>query len=210
MLHNENYGSLEVVIRNASNLDDVESAGKNDAYAQVTLDLKNPNAFQKTKTHNNCGKNATWEHTLVLEGASPQHNILYVEVMEADIGADAPIGFTAINLEQIRISGPLSGNFNLFTPGGTQKGEIGMSLRFLGGLPATQTGHGGGANVNRGEMIHEHQMRMLSLKKKEQVEDAALGAALALAAAGGAYMLSGGDNKKKTEADKRDAHLSKN
>ncbi|KAF9316843.1 hypothetical protein BG003_001503 [Podila horticola] len=196
MLHSQSLGSLEIVARSASDLKDVETAGKNDAYAQFSLNVKDAKSFQKTKTHKNAGANATWDQTIVLEGAPDEHRVLYVEVMEEDIGCDAPIGFTAISLEQIQ-SGPVSGNFDLFTPDGKQKGEISLNLRFLGN-PA-QSGHGGSNVRGRVEIVPEHQKRVKTLKAKETAQDVGVAAAAGLAAIGAAYLF-GGDKKKPAAA----------
>ncbi|KAF9301615.1 hypothetical protein BGZ74_006497 [Mortierella antarctica] len=203
MLHNQSLGSLEIVARSASNLKDVETGGKNDAYAQFSLNIKDAKSFQKTKTHKNAGANATWDQTIVLEGAPDEHRVLYVEVMEEDFGADAPIGFTAIRLDQIQ-SGPVSGHFDLFTPDGKQKGEISLNLRFLGN--AAQSGHGASNVRGRGELLSEHQKRVKGLKNKETAQDVGVAVGAGLAALGAAYLLGGGD-KKKTEAEKPDAAL---
>ncbi|KAF9379021.1 hypothetical protein CPB97_009213 [Podila verticillata] len=205
MLHNQSFGSLEIVARNATDLKDVESMGKNDAYAQFSLNIKDAKSFQKTKTHKNCGANATWDQTIVLEGAPDEHRVLYVEVMEEDLGADAPIGFTAIPLDQIQ-SGPVSGQFDLFTSDGKQKGEISLNLRFLGN--AAQPVHGGSNTRSRVELVPEHQKRIKSLKNRETAQDVGVAVGAGLLAFGAAYLASGG-GKKKTEAEQPDADLVK-
>ncbi|KAG0030742.1 hypothetical protein BGZ82_007311 [Podila clonocystis] len=196
MLHNQSFGSLEIVARGASNLKDVETGGKNDAYAQFSLNFKDAKSFQKTKTHKNAGANATWDQTIVLEGAPDEHRVLYVEVMEEDLGADAPIGFAAIPLDQIQ-SGPVSGHFDLFTPDGKQKGEISLSLRFLGST--AQSGHSGSNVRGRVEIVTEHQKRVKSLKAKETAQDVGVATAAGIAALGAAYLF-GGDKKKPAAA----------
>ncbi|KAF9408726.1 hypothetical protein BGZ94_002214 [Podila epigama] len=45
---------------------------------------------KKTTVHKNAGSDAKWDETIVLE-----------ESLESDVGADAPIGFTAITLRMI-------------------------------------------------------------------------------------------------------------
>lgn len=179
--------------------------GKNDAYAQFSLNIKDAKSFQKTKTHKNCGANATWDQTIVLEGAPDEHRVLYVEVMEEDLGADAPIGFTAIPLDQIQ-SGPVSGQFDLFTSDGKQKGEISLNLRFLGN--AAQPVHGGSNTRSRVELVPEHQKRIKSLKNRETAQDVGVAVGAGLLAFSAAYLASGG-GKKKTEAEQPDADLVK-
>ncbi|KAF9408727.1 hypothetical protein BGZ94_002215 [Podila epigama] len=197
---------LHVEVRSASELDDVERFGKNDAYAQVALDLIQKNAFQKTPVRKNSGSNPVWNSNFVLEGVTHSHHSLYVEILESDLGADAPIGFAAIPLDQVdnAKNKKLNGVFQLYTPSGKEKGEIKLGLSLHDDISDITSIDEDVAEVRgRSEIQIEHQKRIKSLKLKETAQDAATTALAAGVLAYGVSTLLGG--KKAAPATDRDA-----
>ncbi|GJJ77262.1 hypothetical protein EMPS_09621 [Entomortierella parvispora] len=217
MLHSHHNASLNVTVHSADHLADVEHFGKNDPYTQITFDYKNEKSFQKTAVQKNAGKSATWNQTLTLDNYKPEYQELYVEVLDHEKTADAPIGFAAIPLRQV-LEAPgnvLSAKFDLYTPEGKQKGFITLTIALAqpGQTSATIELNAASSPQTKGTsiIIADHQHRVKGLKNKERLADGAGLALAGLAAAGAGYLLSQHKNDKKTEeAAKRDAALAGN
>lgn len=211
MLHNENHGNnLEITVHSCHNLDDVERFGQNDAYARFSYQLKNTSDFKKTTVKK--GKNPSWEQIIVLNDLRPDFENLYVEVMDEEKGTDEIISYCAIPLSQIYSSQgqKCSAKFDLFTPKSAQKGEISLTLRVvpLGQATGSVLTYEGSERKGISKLDPEHEKRVKTLKLKETAEDAlkVAGTAAALGAAGAAVFGLFGD-KKKAEAEKKDAAL---
>ncbi|KAJ2956079.1 hypothetical protein NQZ79_g8012 [Umbelopsis isabellina] len=172
------------------NLLDKDIVGKQDPYAQFSLDPTNPKAFQKTFTHKDAGKNANWNQSFVfpLHGESD----LFVEVFDEDPTADEVIGFAAIPINQIVYAqgGSFYGAFEIYQINGKPAGEILLQLN-VQGLPNTPQGQGGYGyqqqQPQRGQSyVNEvHAKRVKSLRNKGIATDvgiATLGGALAIGA----------------------------
>ncbi|KAG0317837.1 hypothetical protein BGZ99_006064 [Dissophora globulifera] len=195
--------SLQVSVLRANHLDDVETMGKNDPYCQVSLVNDDKTKFQKTAVKKNAGKDVEWNQTLTLDDFQPtQHHLLYVDVLDDDLMADAPIGFAAIPLSQVeRASGQvMKGTFDLFTPGGKQKGTVSL---FLAILPAGQ----GNVQVpgvvemkGLSEIDKEHQHRIKSMKRKEKAADVAMAAGVIGGLLGAKALIGGHKTEAKKEA----------
>jgi len=151
---------------------------------------------------------------LTLEHFKPEYQELYVEVLDHEKSADAPIGFAAIPLRQV-LEAPgnvLSAKFDLFTPEGKQKGVITLTIALAqAGQTSAAFDHNGTSSAQiKGNsiIIADHQHRIKGLKNKERLADGAGLALAGMAAAGAGYLLNQHkDGKKAEEAAKRDATL---
>ncbi|KAF9101677.1 hypothetical protein BGX29_005348 [Mortierella sp. GBA35] len=195
--------SLKITVHDASRLEDVERFGKNDPYAQVSLDLK---TFQKTKTVNNAGKQVTWNQTLTIDNFDPQaHPELYVEVLDSETLADEVIGFAAIPLSQV-ISAQghaIRGRFELFNDDAKQKGEIVLTIAVVAAGQA-EPHHTAGTEVRgTSHVVSAHQARIKALERKEAASDAASLAAAGALAMGAKAIL---DGNKRAAAAAATAH----
>lgn len=212
MLHSSQHGSnLEITVHSCKNLDDVERYGANDAYVRVSLQHKRDDDFQKTVVKK--GSNPSWEQILLLRDLRPEHENLYVEVMDKETGCDEVIAYCAIPLNQVlsRPDKKLSAMFELWTPKSARKGDVCLTIRVLplGEEAGSALTYEGSTNKGISKLEPEHEKRIKSLKLKESAEDVAktVGTAAAVGAAASAvFGLFGGD-KKKEEAEKRDAAL---
>ncbi|CAO3567138.1 unnamed protein product [Mortierella alpina] len=207
MLHSAHGYNLEVTVHSAHNLDDVERFGANDAYARFSFDLKN---WEKTVVKK--GSNPEWQQILLLRDLKPEHEKLYVEIMDEEKGCDEIISFCCIPLNQIR-SAPeqkCSAMFDLYTRMSALKGSISLTIRAipLGQEAGSALTYEGSNKKGVSNLDPEHEKRIKSLKLKESAEDVAktAGAAALLGAAGKAVFdnFLGGD-KKKTEGHAADA-----
>ncbi|KAF8930755.1 C2 domain-containing protein [Dissophora ornata] len=195
--------SLQVTVHRANHLDDVEHFGKNDPYAQITLNFADSHSFQKTSVKKNGGKDVEWEQTLTLEEFDQsEHHDLYVEVLDDETTVDAPIGFTAIPLHQV-LDAPgrsFKGKFDLFTPDGKQKGTISLTVTVL------QAGHSAHENdgpevKGQSQIVSDHQKRIKALKYKEKAADGAALAGAAALAVGAKFLLDKHKDQKKAEKE---------
>ncbi|KAF9953927.1 hypothetical protein BGZ72_005056 [Mortierella alpina] len=174
--------SLKITVHKAEKLDDVEAMGKNDPYAQFSLDFKNNELFKKHKTSvkKNAGKNPEWNETISIEEFDPtQHHELYVEILESDIGMDPPIGFCAIPLSQVtKAEGHVfKGEFGLFTPSGKEKGTVSLTIAMVNaGQPAPTSNAVEVKGLS--QIVTDHKKRIETMKTHEKVGDAATAAAL--------------------------------
>ncbi|KAI9318614.1 C2 domain-containing protein [Dichotomocladium elegans] len=122
-------GTLRVTVHSVRHLVDVEHMGRNDPYVKLYLNLEEKDTFEKTETREDAGAQATWDETFEL--AYGGQSDLYVEVMDAEKGVDQIIGFAAIPLDQV----PVSGLFDLYQPSGKPAGAIHLSLNCEGESP---------------------------------------------------------------------------
>jgi hypothetical protein len=189
---NANQGpTLSITAVAGINLINKELIGKQDPYAQFSLDPSNPKAFQKTFTHKNAGKNATWNQSFVL----PLHGEpdLFVEVFDEDATADEVIGFAAIPINQAVYApgGTFNGAFEIYQLNGKPAGEVHLVLT-VQGLPNSPSSPGPGFGYQqqqpqRGQSYANevHAKRIKSLRNKAIATDvgiATLGGALAVGA----------------------------
>ncbi|KAF9360708.1 hypothetical protein BGX34_007612 [Mortierella sp. NVP85] len=191
--------SLHIVARHANSLEDVERFGKNDPYAQFSLDLEDKHSFKKTSVKKNAGKNVEWNETIILDNYDPaRHRTLFVEIMDEEKAADAVIGYTAIPLYQAAdaLNQSLKAKFDLFNDDGKQKGTVSLTITIIDSNRAGENWANDGPEVKGiSEANSEHQKRIKSLKRKEHASDAA-GIALGVGALLGAKVLLGGGDKK--------------
>jgi len=211
---NANQGpTLTITAVAGINLLNKEMIGKQDPYAQFSLDPSNPKSFQKTFTHKDAGKNATWNQTFVL----PLHGEadLFVEVFDEDTTTDSVIGFAAIPINQVVYAqgGSFNGSFDIFQLNGKTAGELHLVLA-VQGLPNIPQGAGGYGyqqqQPTRGQsyLNETHAKRIKSLRNKSIATDvgiATLGGALAVGAGlMGAKFL---DNRHKEEEARKNEAL---
>ncbi|KAG0320845.1 hypothetical protein BGZ97_012669 [Linnemannia gamsii] len=194
--------TLKITVHQANHLPDVEMGGKNDPYAQVSLDLK-AKTWPKTKTLKNAGTDPVWNQTLELPEYNPQEQPeLYVEVIDQETGADEPIGFTTIPLNQVNSAHghAIRGRFDLYTLDGQKKGEILLTIAIV--APDQTEAHHPETEI-RGivTLDSEHQHRVKGLKNKERATDAAIGALGAAALGFGLNALLGGKKSAATAED---------
>ncbi|KAK3816490.1 MAG: C2 domain-containing protein, partial [Benniella sp.] len=187
--------SLHIVARHANSLEDVETFGKNDPYAQFSLDLEDKDGFKKTSVKKNAGKNVEWNETIILDNYDPaRHHTLYVEILDQEKGADAVIGYTAVPLYQAADAPNQSfkAKFDLLNDDGKQKGTVSLTITIIDSSQA-------GAHITNdnpevkgfSEDKSEHQKRIKGLKRKEHASDAAA-IALGVGAILGAKAVLGG------------------
>ncbi|KAF9112576.1 hypothetical protein BGX27_003167 [Mortierella sp. AM989] len=172
---------LRVYAHGANHLEDVERFGKNDPYAQFTLNFNDKDSFQKTVVKKNAGKHVEWNQGLNIDNYEPNLNhTLYVEVLDKETTIDQPIGFTAIPLRQV-INAPnqtLKGKFDLYDSHGKEKGTISLTISAVKpGQPAND--HTSSPEVNGYTQVEtEHLKRFKSMKNKEKAADAGTAAAI--------------------------------
>ncbi|KAG0281730.1 hypothetical protein BGZ95_011648 [Linnemannia exigua] len=133
MLHLHTDTVLEVTIHAARGLQDVERGGKNDAYARVSVELNNKKAYHSTEVKKNSGSDPSWEQLIEIREVKPEHTKLYVEILDEDAGADAPIAYTAIPLAQVyeTHNKSLSGRYDVYNKNGIALGEISLTIRVV-------------------------------------------------------------------------------
>jgi len=177
--------SLSVRVVSASELYNAQTVGKQDPFAQFSLNYEDKKSFVKTFVHKNAGRNASWDQsfTLPLNG-EPN---LYVEVLDEESTVNEVIGFAAIPINQIvhAQGANLNGLFNLFTAKGAHAGTIHLQLAALG-FPNSQPADLNSQPVEAQSFLDEgHCARMKSTNKKAQgvqIGGALLGGALAVGA----------------------------
>ncbi|KAF9963428.1 hypothetical protein BGZ70_007415, partial [Mortierella alpina] len=174
--------TLKITVHSCKDLDDVESMGKNDPYVQFSCDVTNNDVFKKhkTTTKKNAGKSPEFNETISLESFNPtEHHELYVEVLEADVGMDPPIGYCMIPLSQVTNSENhvLKGCFDLFTPSGKTKGTIHLTIAIVTPGQASPACH---ATEIKGlsQKTTDQEKRIKAMKTNEKVGDAATAAAI--------------------------------
>lgn len=201
---------LKVTVHEAVHLEDVERFGKNDPYAQVSLNLKAK--FVKTKTAKNAGKEAAWNQTLELVDYNPQeHDKLFVDILDEETGFDEPIAFTTVPLHQV-LAAPghsLRGRFDLYTVGGKQKGEVILSIAVVA-PGATEAHHPQGEVKGTTELNSEHQAHIKTLKRKEGAGDAGTAALLIGAALGAKALHDSSKDKAKIEREAQEKAKAEN
>ncbi|KAG0320851.1 hypothetical protein BGZ97_012675 [Linnemannia gamsii] len=202
--------TLKVTVHEANHLEDVERFGKNDPYAQVSLNLKDK--FIKTKTVKNAGKEAAWNQTLDLVNYNPQeHKELYVDILDEETGFDEPIAFVTIPLHQVLASpGHVTrARFNLRTVSGKEKGEILLTIAVL--APGqTEAAHPQSEVRGIVEESSEHQAHIKSLKRKESAGDAGTAALLIGAALGAKALHDASKDKAKVEREAQEKAKAEN
>lgn len=191
MLNANQSPTLSITAVAGINLINKDTIGKQDPYAQFSLDPSNPKAFQKTFTHKDAGRNATWNQSFVL----PLHGEpdLFVEVFDEDPTADEVIGFAAIPINQVVYAqgGTFNGAFDIFQLNGKTAGELHLVLA-VQGLPNSPQSPGGYGYQQQQQPVRgqsyvneTHAKRIKSLRNKAIATDvgiATLGGALAVGA----------------------------
>ncbi|KAG0300210.1 hypothetical protein BGZ97_003340 [Linnemannia gamsii] len=212
MLHLHTDSVLEVTIHSAHDLKDVEHLGKNDPYARISLEVDNSKFYDKFKTNviNNSGNDASWEETFELREVKDDHNTLYVEILDSEKGADAPIAFTAIPLNQVKESHnqSLSARYDLYNGHGLPQGEVSLTIRIVnpGQESSGRITYDGSFKKANSVVDEEQKKRFKKLILKEKAADVGGAAALGGFAALGAGLLAN-HLKKSEEAKKRDEAL---
>ncbi|KAF9436588.1 hypothetical protein BGZ76_003500 [Entomortierella beljakovae] len=179
--------TLVIYAHGAQNLQDVETLGKQDPYLQFTLDINNPQSFQKTFVHKDAGKAPVWNQTFTVPLAGEPE--LFVEIMDQEATVDSVVAFAAIPINQVvhAPGGTMNGIFSVYTPSGKPQGELNLTLT-AHSVPGqnTQPISQPPQPVNGTSHINEaHQRRVKGTKNKEAAADvgtAALGGLLAVGA----------------------------
>ncbi|KAF9910689.1 hypothetical protein EC991_005674 [Linnemannia zychae] len=213
MLHLHTDAALEITIHSAHNLQDVERGGKNDAYARVSVDLDNNKAYQETSVKKNSGESPSWEESFVIREVKPEHTDLWVEILDKETGADAPIAFAAIPLSQVNEAHnqSLSARFDVYNKNGLPQGEISLTIRVVqpGKESSGRITYDGSFRRGESRVDEEQKKRFKKLLLKENAADVGGAAALGgLAALGAGFLAS--HLKKSEEAKKRDEALAEN
>ena len=183
--------SVHIVARHADSLPDVERFGKNDPYAQFSLNVDDKKSFKKTSVKKNAGKSVEWNETVVLDNYNPaQHRFLYVDVYDQETAADEVIGFASIPLYQAADAPGKSfkGKFHLYDDDSKEKGSISLTISIIESDKAASHVANDGAEVQgQSSAEEEHKKHIKSQKRLEHASDAATMAALI----GGAALLKG-------------------
>ncbi|KAI9322778.1 C2 domain-containing protein [Dichotomocladium elegans] len=183
---NHTGGSLSVIVHTGTDLANVESFGKQDPYLRFSVNLAEKDSWQKTYTHKDAGKNATWNQNFEIPLRGEPN--LFIEVMDEESGADELIGFAAIPLAQVAQApgGNFNGRFAIFTIKGKEAGIVHLNLT-VRGFNSPPPGYGQSQQPLQGRSFidEEHAARVKSLRKKEVAADvgtALLGGAIAIGA----------------------------
>ncbi|KAF9360703.1 hypothetical protein BGX34_007607 [Mortierella sp. NVP85] len=193
--------SVHIVARHADSLPDVERFGKNDPYAQFSLNIADSKSFKKTSVKKNAGKQVEWNEVVVLDNYNPaQHRLLYVDVYDQEALADEVIGFASIPLYQANDAPGKSfkGKFDLYDDDNKPKGSISLTISIVESDKAGSHVANDGAEVQgQSSADEEHKKHIKSQKRKEHASDAATAAVLLGGAALLKGALSGGKEAKK-------------
>ncbi|KAF8977367.1 hypothetical protein BGZ46_007431 [Entomortierella lignicola] len=185
--------SLQVLIRSAEGLPDVERFGKNDPYAKITLNLTDKDYSKQTTAKNNAGKNVEWNEEFTLADFNPTRDqYLYVDVIDKEVTVDQPIGFAAIPLQQV-LEAPehvLKGRFDLHESESKVKGTVSLTIAYLRGgqQPHNLLGSQAPEVKGRSTVETEHLKKFKSAKNLERASDAATLLAGVAAVAGAKYI----------------------
>ncbi|KAF8943563.1 hypothetical protein BGZ47_005303 [Haplosporangium gracile] len=215
MLHLHSDSVLEVTVHSAHDLKDVERFGKNDAFTRLSVDVDNSKQYEKFKTEvkENSGSEPSWEQSFDIREVEDRHTDLYVEVLDSEKGADAPIAFTAIPLAQVKVAPnhSLSALYDLYNDHGVAQGQISLTIRIVqpGEVSSGRITYDGNFSKGLSRVDEEQKKRFKKLRLKETAADVGGAAFLGGVAALGAGFLAS-QAKKTEEAKKRDQALSEN
>ncbi|KAK3816494.1 MAG: C2 domain-containing protein, partial [Benniella sp.] len=193
--------SVHIVARHADSLPDVERLGKNDPYAQFSLNLADDKSFKPTSVKKNAGKSVEWNETVILDNYNPaQHRFLYVDVYDQEALADEVIGFASIPLYQAADAPNKSfkGKFQLYDDDNKEKGSISLTISIVESDKVGSFVANDGAEVQGQSSAEEdHKKHIKSQKRKEKASDAATVAAVGAALFGLKSVLGGGKEANK-------------
>ncbi|KAF9147628.1 hypothetical protein BG015_010704 [Linnemannia schmuckeri] len=215
MLHLHTDSVLEVTVHSARGLKDVERFGKNDAFARISVDVDNSKQYEKFKTEvkKNSGSDPSWEQSFDIREVEDKHTDLYVEVLDDDNGADAPIAFAAIPLQQVKEAPnqSLSALYDLYNDHGVAQGQISLTIRIVqpGQVSSGNITYDGNFNKGLSRVDEEQKKRFKKLRLKETATDVGGATVLGGIAALGAGFLAS-QARKNEEAKKRDEALAEN
>jgi hypothetical protein len=131
-------GMLEVLVVEGKNLRSKETFSKQDPYIKLMMDLETV----VSKTHNNGGKNPTWNQTLFLN-IIPGQTVLKVECWDSDAASDDFIGGAVINLDPVLRAGSQDLWVDLRTQSGSNAGQVRLVIYFKSKAVAVPTQFGG-------------------------------------------------------------------
>lgn len=164
----------------------------------------------KTEVKSNSGAEPSWEQSFDIREIEEKHTDLYVEILDEDKGADAPIAYTAIPLNQVKEARnhSLSARFDLYNDHGVAQGEISLTIRIVqpGQESSGRITYDGNFPKGESRVDEEQKKRFKKLVLKETASDVGATAFLGGVAALGAGFLAG-QHKKSEEAKKRDEAL---
>ncbi|KAG9064380.1 hypothetical protein KI688_003568 [Linnemannia hyalina] len=211
MLHLHTDSVLEVTVHSAHGLQKVERLGKNDPYVRLSVDVDNSKQYDKFKTEvKSNAEDPSWEQSFDIREISDKHTDLFVEVLDQDKGADAPIAYTAIPLNQVKEANgqSLSARFDLYNKHGVAQGEISLTIRIVqpGQESSGRITYDGNFQKAESRVDEEQKKRFKKLVLKETASDVGAAAAIGGLFAAGAGLLAG-HNKKAEEAKKREQAL---
>ncbi|KAF9283702.1 Extended synaptotagmin-1 [Linnemannia elongata] len=214
MLHLHTDSVLEVTVHSAHGLEKVERLGQNDPYVRLSVDVDNDKQYKKFKTETKSNSaDPSWEQSFDIREVEDKHTDLYVEVLDEDKGADAPIAYTAIPLNQVKEAHnhSLSARFDLYNKHGVAQGEISLTLRIVqpGQESSGRITYDGNFQKAVSRVDEEQKKRFKKLILKETASDVGAASVLGGFAAIGAGLLAG-QHKKAEEAKKRDEALAEN
>lgn len=170
--------------------------------------MDNSKQYNKFKTE--VKKNSaepSWEQSFDIREIEEKHTDLYVEVLDDDNGADAPIAYTAIPLNQVKEAPnhSLSARYDLYNKHGVAQGEISLTIRIVqpGQESSGRITYDGSFQKGVSRVDEEQKKRFKKLVLKENASDVGATAALGgLAALGAGFLAS--QVKKTGEAKNRD------
>eukprot|EP00798_Chlamydomonas_sp_ICE-L_P028848 gene28848-32036_t len=119
-------GTLEVTIKNATNLKDVEKFGRQDPYVVISC----ANITNRSKTDTDGGKHPVWNQTFTFPKTS-SHMLLKLEFFDENIVLrDTPIGICKIALQEVAEAGSADLCVPVLTRKGKHRGDAHLHLSY--------------------------------------------------------------------------------
>jgi hypothetical protein len=145
-------GTLEVLVVEGKGLRSRETFGKQDPYVKLMMDMEQV----RSKTHENGGKNPTWNQNLFLN-IIPGQTILKVECWDSDAASDDLIGAAVVNLDPILKVGSQDLWVDLRSKSGSNAGQIRLVIYFKSkAVQAPQQFNGQTPYAMNGPMVQQY------------------------------------------------------
>lgn len=127
-------GSLEVTLKQATDLKDVDFIGKQDPYCVISCGERQ----HRSKTHDDGGKNPIWNETFVFQDVSAEM-VLKLEFFDENmVLRDVAIGACKIPLQRVCASGADEVSVPVVTKKGKHRGNAFISMTFKAGAVKTK------------------------------------------------------------------------
>ncbi|ETW02441.1 hypothetical protein H310_05954 [Aphanomyces invadans] len=130
---------LQVRVKAATNLRDVQFIGKQDPFCEVRLSGR----VFRTRTHDNGGKNPRWDDSFVFNVVDPQNEQLIIVIKDSNWVSDEFIGTCNVPVNAF-LHGQLVDQWYPVNHGRKQKGSINLAIQLLLGVGPTASYPGQG------------------------------------------------------------------